>query len=298
MISDRADTLSTMYGNLKGLPEQLEAVTSLSPLTVVSAGAGTGKTQTLSQRFAWLLSADKTCTADEILVLTFTEKAAREMKDRIKDTLVEWNGRSEKEIPHLKSRIERIDDANISTIHSFAMKIIRESGLTLNIDPRASIVSKPAEELWWRTFSEMIGTLSLPRINMIVSEKWAERAQDLFSEEHFKDFVNYYGPEKLAEISRNASEKLGSFGRTPDDLWDQSPEELLSDVMSGEHIFAEIWDTWHEAVFPAIRAELRENPGKNLERLRDIDYEYCGAEADPEVRRSFASALLEEGIST
>ncbi len=36
------------------------------------------------------------------------------------------------------------------------MKIIRESGLVLNIDPGASIVSKPVEELWWKTFSEII----------------------------------------------------------------------------------------------------------------------------------------------
>ncbi|MDD4838642.1 MAG: UvrD-helicase domain-containing protein, partial [Synergistaceae bacterium] len=62
MIPDREDPLSTMYGNLKGLPEQIEAVTSMSPLTVVSAGAGTGKTQTLSQRFAWLLATDEKCT--------------------------------------------------------------------------------------------------------------------------------------------------------------------------------------------------------------------------------------------
>ncbi len=297
MIPDREDPLSTMYGNLKGLPEQIEAVTSMSPLTVVSAGAGTGKTQTLSQRFAWLLATDEKCTVDQILVLTFTEKAAREMHERIKETLVQWHSRSEKELSHLKNRIQRIDDAYISTIHSFAMKIIRESGLVLNIDPGASIVSKPVEELWWKTFSEIIDTLSLRRVKMTVTEKWAERAENLFSEEHFKDFVNYYGPEKLAEISRNASEKLGSFGRTPDDLWDQSTDELLSDVESRDQIYAEIWETWQERVFPAIRKELSEKPAKSLTRLSEIEYEYRGALPDMEKCRRFASALLEEGIS-
>lgn len=297
MIPDTADPLSTMYGNLDGLPEQLEAVTSLSPLTVVSAGAGTGKTQTLSQRFAWLLARDSDCRVDQILVLTFTEKAAREMHDRIKKTLVEWHTRSEKDLPHLSKSIQRIDDAYISTIHSFAMKIIRESGLVLNIDPRASIVSKPEEELWWKTFSEIIGTLSLRRIKMLVPEKWAERAEDLFNEPYFKDFVNFYGPEKLAEISRNASEKLGSFGRDPDDLWNQSIEELLSDVDSREDVFAEIWDTWQKIVFPAIRNELREKPGKIFTRLSEIELEYCGAVPDMEKCRRFASVLLDEGIS-
>lgn len=102
MIHDKDELLSAIYGNLNGLPEQLEAVTSLSPLTVVSAGAGTGKTQTLSQRFAWLLARDSDCRVDQILVLTFTEKAAREMHDRIKKTLVEWHTRSEKDLPHLQ----------------------------------------------------------------------------------------------------------------------------------------------------------------------------------------------------
>ncbi len=60
MIHDKDELLSAIYGNLKGLPEQIEAITSANPLTVVSAaGAGTGKTQTLSQRFAWLLATDE-----------------------------------------------------------------------------------------------------------------------------------------------------------------------------------------------------------------------------------------------
>ena len=83
MAPEREDLLSAAYRCLRGLPEQVEAVISASPLTVVSAGAGTGKTQTLSQRFAWLLAGDKDCRVDQILVLTFTEKAAREMQDRI-----------------------------------------------------------------------------------------------------------------------------------------------------------------------------------------------------------------------
>ena len=297
MIHDKDELLSAIYGNLKGLPEQIEAITSANPLTVVSAGAGTGKTQTLSQRFAWLLATDEKCMVDQILVLTFTEKAAREMQERIKETLVQWHKRSEKELPHIKNRIQRIDDAYISTIHSFAMKIIRESGLVLNIDPGASIVSKPVEELWWKTFSEIIGTLSIRRVRMTVPEKWVERAENLFNEKYFKDFVNHYGPEKLAEISRNASEKLGSFGKTPDDLWDQSMEELLTDVKSRGHIFAEIWETWQKKVFPVIRNELRQNPGKALTRLSEIEREYCGVQLDAANCRQFALVLLEEGIS-
>ena len=301
MISQKNDSLNdpiaALQKNLKGLPEQIEAVTSLSPLTVVSAGAGTGKTQTLSQRFAWLLAKDKDCRVDQILVLTFTEKAAREMQDRIKKTLVEWHSNSEKELPHLLKSIQRIDDAYISTIHSFAMKVIRESGLVLDIDPTASIVSKPQEVLWWKSFSEMLGTMSLKKIKMIVSDEWAERTEELFSEDCFKDFLNYYGPEKLSEAAKSASEKLGSFGMTPEDLWNQSTEELYSDIKDKEYVFAEIWDTWFKDIFPVIRNELREQHGKRFERLGEIELEYFEAEPNEKNYKGFARLLMEEGIS-
>ena len=52
---------------LYGLPEQIEAVTSRASLTVISAGAGTGKTETLAQRVAWLLADDPDCSVTDIL---------------------------------------------------------------------------------------------------------------------------------------------------------------------------------------------------------------------------------------
>ncbi len=297
MTPEREDLLSAAFRCLRGLPEQLEAVVSESPLTVVSAGAGTGKTQTLSQRFAWLLASDPDCMTDQILVLTFTEKAAREMHERIRETLVRWKEEGGRELSHLDDRLSRIDDAYISTIHSFAMKVIKESGLVLNIDPSAKIVSKPEEELWWKTFSEMIGTLSLRRLRSVLPEKWADRAQELFSEVYFKDLLNHYGPERLAEISREASEKLGSLGRTPDDLWEQSADDLISDIEGRKRIFEEIWHTWNGGVFPAIRADLREKPGKKFKRLKEIEQEYSGTVPNGEICLRFAHDLLEEGIS-
>ena len=110
---------------VKGTEAQVEALTSGKPLTVVSAGAGTGKTQTLAQRFAWLLASDPDCGVDQILVLTFTKKAAREMRERIRDTLAAWYKQCPQELAHLKGRIDNIEEAYISTIHSFSMKLIR-----------------------------------------------------------------------------------------------------------------------------------------------------------------------------
>ena len=69
---------------LKGArPEQAEAVTAPESLVVVGAGAGTGKTKTLAWRFLWALLAFPETRVENILTLTFTEKAAREMRERI-----------------------------------------------------------------------------------------------------------------------------------------------------------------------------------------------------------------------
>ena len=75
------------YVASQGLPEQVEAITSEAPLTVVGAGAGTGKTWTLAWRFVWTVLTRE--DVRHMLTLTFTEKAASEMRRRIAALLAE-----------------------------------------------------------------------------------------------------------------------------------------------------------------------------------------------------------------
>ena len=70
-------------GILHGLnQEQLEAVTHKTGPLLIIAGAGTGKTTVITRRIAWLIE-QKICKPSEILALTFTEKAAAEMEERM-----------------------------------------------------------------------------------------------------------------------------------------------------------------------------------------------------------------------
>jgi len=100
---------------------------------VVFAPAGSGKTHALSQRYIDLLMSG--VAPERILTLTFTEKAAAEMKERI-------FGRLEKEDPALHKVLR--DDVlklRISTIHSFCLSLVSRFAPLLDLDPRVDVLS-------------------------------------------------------------------------------------------------------------------------------------------------------------
>ena len=235
--------------------QQKEAIMSQKPLTVVSAGAGAGKTQTLAQRFAWLLANDESCAAQQILVLTFTKKAAQEMRERIDSQLKKLYNEYGSELPFLKERIEQLEDADISTLDSFAMKITREAGLSLDIDPAFTIVSAPFEELFWQEFTTTLDELSTKKLQRLCGDNavWKQRAAELFGHPLFPKFVNCYRPEHLAQAARNAVFACGSMDKDREGnavnsewLWNFTNEKALSELQ--ENKFGKDYDLKKQVV--------------------------------------------------
>ncbi len=110
---------------LAGLnPDQLRAVTHGEGPLLVVAGAGTGKTQVVTRRIAWLI-ATRRARPSEILALTFTDKAATEMQVRV-DQLVPYG----------------YTDTPISTFHAFGDRLIREFALELGLPPDVRVLSR------------------------------------------------------------------------------------------------------------------------------------------------------------
>jgi DNA helicase-2/ATP-dependent DNA helicase PcrA len=104
--------------------EQREAVThGQGPLLIV-AGAGTGKTAVITRRIAWLISS-KRARPDEILALTFTEKAAAEMESRV-DVLVPYG----------------LVGATVSTFHAFCDHLVREHAVEIGLTSRLQVGSR------------------------------------------------------------------------------------------------------------------------------------------------------------
>jgi DNA helicase-2/ATP-dependent DNA helicase PcrA len=105
-------------------PEQLRAVTHGEGPLLVVAGAGTGKTEVITRRIAWLV-ATRRARPSEILALTFTDKAAEEMQLRV-DQLVPYG----------------YVDTSISTFHAFGDRLIREFAFELGLSPDVRVLSR------------------------------------------------------------------------------------------------------------------------------------------------------------
>jgi len=111
--------------------EQQRAVEARG-LVFVSAGAGTGKTKVLVERFARAVC-DEGIDVESILVITYTEKAAGELRSRIRAGLVE-RGR-----PDLA---RELDGAWISTIHGFCHRLLRSHPFAAGVDPRFRVLDE------------------------------------------------------------------------------------------------------------------------------------------------------------
>lgn len=116
-------------------PVQETAITAPGSLCV-TAGAGTGKTYVLVSRYLDLLEreGDEQAGVQEILALTFTEKAAAEMKDRVREALAAAEG---EEAARFRDDLMW---AGISTIHSFCTRILREYALEAGLEPGFAVI--------------------------------------------------------------------------------------------------------------------------------------------------------------
>lgn len=124
-------------------PGQREIVTTLDAPLMVAAGAGSGKTFTLTQRVAHALAPAGggepfLSSIDEVLAITFTKKAAAELKGRIKGLLAREG---------LRDEALAVDGAWISTIHGMAARILREHALELGLDPAFEVIPEADAEL-------------------------------------------------------------------------------------------------------------------------------------------------------
>ncbi|UOQ43481.1 helicase-exonuclease AddAB subunit AddA [Halobacillus salinarum] len=115
--------------------EQERAIYSHGSDILVAAAAGSGKTAVLVERIIQkLLHETDPADIDSLLVVTFTNAAAQEMRNRVGQALseaLEQNPHSR----HLKKQLSLLQNASISTLHSFCMDVVRKNAYLLDLDP-------------------------------------------------------------------------------------------------------------------------------------------------------------------
>lgn len=124
---------------MKWTTEQDLAIKSRGKDIIISAAAGSGKTAVVIQRIFELIQRDKV-EVKNLLILTFTNAAAKEMKDRLMEKFYDYLEENPKD-SFIKKQLKSMHLAKISTMHSFCISIIRENFHHLDIDPEFKIAS-------------------------------------------------------------------------------------------------------------------------------------------------------------
>jgi ATP-dependent helicase/nuclease subunit A len=125
---------------MSSLTSQQETAVKAQGNVLLMAGAGTGKTSTLVARcLYWLFEAQPRTSLDRVLMVTFTEAAATEMRERIRQALWE-RSQQEQEREQVQMQLALLDTAHIRTLHSFNLELVRRHFLELKLDPQASVL--------------------------------------------------------------------------------------------------------------------------------------------------------------
>jgi len=128
--------------------DQQTAATSRDAAISVTAGAGSGKTRTLVGRYLSLLEAGLPLRS--LVAITFTEKAAREMRNRIRALTAEWLEQAEA-VPDREvweEAFSALDAARISTIHGLCAAILRAHPAEAGLDPAFSVLDEGQSAVW------------------------------------------------------------------------------------------------------------------------------------------------------
>jgi ATP-dependent helicase/nuclease subunit A len=127
--------------------EQLAAISAQGCNLLVAAGAGAGKTAVLVERIIRKITApENPVDLDKLLVMTFTNAAAAEMRERIAQAIAE-RLEANPANHNIRRQLTLLNKANITTIHSFCLDVIRNNFQSIDLDPGFRISDQTEAEL-------------------------------------------------------------------------------------------------------------------------------------------------------
>ena len=219
--------------------KQLEAIKARKQNVLVAAAAGSGKTSVLVERIIQRITdPDDHIDVDKLLVVTFTNAAAAEMRARI-GAAITAALKGEKKSPHLERQLVLLNSASISTIHSFCQTTVRQNFHRLDLDPKFRVASE----------AECV---------LLKNDVLQDMFEELYAsgDENFLRFVEHYGQDHSDEPLYSLILGLYNFSRSHP--W---PDHWLSNLKNTFVLSPEtnIDDTpWSELIRDKVIIELEQ----------------------------------------
>ena len=249
---------------LQGMNDrQAEAVQSTEGPLLIMAGAGSGKTRVLTHRIAYLIE-EKMVNPWNILAITFTNKAAREMRERA----IDLNPRTQ--------------DTLIATFHSMCVRILRRDADHIGYNRNFTIVD-PGEQrtLMKRILKELnvdpkkftertiLGTISNSKNDLVTAESYAKNANDLYTEIVAKAYKRYE-----TELKRSESMDFDDLIMNTILLFDKNPDVLAYYQGKFQYIHVDEYQDTNHAQYQLV--QLLAKRFKNLCVVGDADQSIYG----------------------
>lgn len=172
--------------------QQQQSINTYDKNILVAAAAGSGKTSVLVERVIQRI-VNKTCDINQILVVTFTNAAAAEMRERIASAITEKLSDKDKE-----RQLVLLNASSISTLHAFCQNIIRQYFHQLGLDPKFRLANPQEIEL----------------LKLDVLEELFETNYDKDDNEDFLEFTDTYGNERGDDSTYDIILKLYEYSRS------------------------------------------------------------------------------------
>ena len=268
--------------------DQEKAINECGKNIIVSAGAGSGKTAVLTERVITKLK--KGININELLILTFTNAAAMEMKDRIREAITKDES--------LHSQLDLIDGSYITTFDSFALSIVKKYHYLLNIPKDISILDNEIAKNIKTTFlDEVFETLYeqkdtdfLKMVNDLTVKDDTPLRREILSlnellerlpekEEYLHNYVNnFYNEKNIESIVKSFYELinkkvnkikiyLDNLSYNCDEKYYEKVINVVNPILSAKTY--EEYKSYSNVSFPVLPKNSEEDQKKSKEKLQN-----------------------------
>lgn len=236
---ERGIRMAETEKKIKFTDEQQRVIDSRNKNLLVSAAAGSGKTAVLVERIIQIVTnSENPVDIDRLLVVTFTEAAAAQMRDKIASAL-EKLLEKEPENVHIQKQSALLYKAQISTIHSFCLNIIRNNFNEIGLDPAFRVADETELKL-----------LEQDVLNELMEELYGTK------DERFLDLVEFFSKGVSDDYLRDSILKIYSFseGYPWPEEWLELQDRLYSEA--NEDIFVN--SEWIDFLYEYLQSLLEE----------------------------------------